>query len=219
MRSEFFSSPPDPTPSIRTLSVRTLSVRTLLATCVARREEVAPGPSCSPKSGDRASASEDLSGFGQYIRPGLGLLDDALPPPYFQAGPPSTLQTALEFPQSPPTLLHDPASSSLTSARPLPYSRWQLSTPTRREEGKLLLRFEVHFEVADFAILPFGMPASQGSPSLLALLPQLHHPLRLRQVPDRPWLATRLRKMPAGCSVVASDRRESETDELSFVLV
>jgi hypothetical protein len=156
MRSEFCSSPPDPTPSNRTPSNRTLSSRTFLATCEARRRQAAPGPSCSPKPGDRAPASEKLSGFGQYIRPSLALLDDALPPPEFRSGPPSTQRAAPGFPRSSPTPLRDPASSSSTCVRPVPYARWQLSTPTWREERKPLLQIEVDFGVAEFTILPLG---------------------------------------------------------------
>jgi hypothetical protein len=199
MRSEFCSSPRDPTlsnrtPSVRTFSSRTPTRRTFRTTCVAPRGEVAPGPSCSPKSGDRMPASETLSGFGQYIRPGLGLLDDALPSPEFRAGSPSTPWAASGFPWSSMTPLHEPVSSSSTCARPLPYSRWQLSTPTRRKETKPLRRFEVHFGVAEFAILPLGRtPAVHGR---------------------------RLRKMAAG--LLARPRvsdAKGETDRMGFVLV
>ncbi len=144
MKSEFCSSPPDPTPPNRTLCSRTLCSRAFRARCVARRGEAAPGPSCSPKSGDRAPASVNPSGFGQYIRPGFGLLDDALELPDFRAGAASTPRDAPGFPWSSTTSLHDPGSSSPTCARSLPYSRWQLSTLTRHEERKPLVQFDVH---------------------------------------------------------------------------
>jgi hypothetical protein len=173
MKSEFCSSPPDPTPPNRTLSVltlcrltlcrRTWSSRAFRATCVARCGEVAPGPSCSPKSGDRAPASDNPSGFGQYIRPRLGLLDDALEPPDFRAGAASTRRAATGFPWSSTTSLHDPGSSSSTCARSLPSSRWQLSTLTRHEERKPL----VQFDVRGAGILGLqNSPFSPWSPSL-----------------------------------------------------
>lgn len=168
MRSEFRSSPREPslsqrTPFVRTPSIRTPSRRTFRATCVARRGEAAPGPSCSPKSGGRSPASEKPSGFGQYIRPGLGLLDDAPHRAEFQAGSPSLPRATRGLPWSSLTPSYDRAPSSSTCIRPLPYSRWQLSTPTRREETKPLLQFAVHFGVAEFAILPLGADAWRGA--------------------------------------------------------
>jgi hypothetical protein len=96
------------------------------------------------------------------------LLDDALAPPQFQAGPPSTLQTALEFPRSPA----EPVALSRFQLVDLCFGRFRIPggnyprlQGAKRESYSFDSRFILRLQISPFSAsgwMPLGLAVAAG---------------------------------------------------------